>query len=263
MRLSSYISKRCGVSRRFAKRAIAAGLVLASDGKPVNVDIEVDENSNYSLNITKTDLSYNAKDYHIKQMSDVAFLYKPPLMHTERHTPLDGLCLDDVANRELPDYKLITRLDYGADGIIVAIKNGITVIKERKTYLAWVCGADFPAQITGKWRVFADKRNKVKVERVDGTNNTDAEVMNFSKLDSRVNLEYKNHSLVRVELARAHRHQVRAVLANLGYPIVGDSLYGFAGSAGGNGDRIYLHCESIELNGVMGYSSKIDDFIKG
>lgn len=48
--------------------------------------------------------------------------------------------------------------------------------------------------------------------------------------------------LVEVHALRAYRHQVRAHLAAVGAPIVGDSLYG-----GGPGPRHYLHAASLAL----------------
>ena len=52
--------------------------------------------------------------------------------------------------------------------------------------------------------------------------------------------------LVRATIARGFRHQVRAHLSFLGYPIVGDPLYGIPvpnGSAG----RMYLHASGIDI----------------
>lgn len=53
--------------------------------------------------------------------------------------------------------------------------------------------------------------------------------------------------LVRCAITRGFRHQVRAHLAHLGLPIVGDSLYG-APAPPGYGGRMYLHATAIELH---------------
>jgi 23S rRNA pseudouridine1911/1915/1917 synthase len=52
--------------------------------------------------------------------------------------------------------------------------------------------------------------------------------------------------LVRCTLTRGFRHQVRAHLAHLGLPIVGDTLYGVPVPPG-FGERMYLHASAVEL----------------
>jgi 23S rRNA pseudouridine1911/1915/1917 synthase len=53
-------------------------------------------------------------------------------------------------------------------------------------------------------------------------------------------------ALVRAVILRGFRHQVRAHLAFLGLPIVGDALYGVAAPQGAP-DRLYLHASAVEL----------------
>ncbi len=52
--------------------------------------------------------------------------------------------------------------------------------------------------------------------------------------------------LVRARIAIGFRHQIRAHLAALGLPILGDRLYGESGQEE-SGDRLYLHAASITL----------------
>ena len=58
--------------------------------------------------------------------------------------------------------------------------------------------------------------------------------------------ESGNFVLVQARLTRGFRHQVRAHLAFLGFPIIGDPLYGAAVPAGFP-ERMYLHASKIEL----------------
>jgi 23S rRNA pseudouridine1911/1915/1917 synthase len=55
-----------------------------------------------------------------------------------------------------------------------------------------------------------------------------------------------SRALVRAVILRGFRHQVRAHLAFLGLPIVGDALYGVAAPPGAR-DRLYLHATAVEL----------------
>jgi len=53
-------------------------------------------------------------------------------------------------------------------------------------------------------------------------------------------------AMIAASILRAFRHQVRAHLAFLGFPILGDPLYG-APAPAGFADRMYLHAVRIEL----------------
>ena len=53
-------------------------------------------------------------------------------------------------------------------------------------------------------------------------------------------------ALVRANLLRGFRHQVRAHLAHLGLPIAGDDLYGVEAPPGVP-ERLYLHASALEL----------------
>lgn len=61
-------------------------------------------------------------------------------------------------------------------------------------------------------------------------------------LHYRVRERTQNRALVSVQLETGRKHQIRAQLAHIGYPVVGDSLYG-----GVPAPRLLLHCESLRL----------------
>ena len=50
------------------------------------------------------------------------------------------------------------------------------------------------------------------------------------------------HSLVEIEMRTGVRHQIRATLAHLGFPVLGDRSYGSTASL----SRFWLHAESLE-----------------
>ena len=60
--------------------------------------------------------------------------------------------------------------------------------------------------------------------------------------------EEMNLSLVKIILQTGHRHQIRAQLAHLGHPLLGDELYGGPASS-----RLFLHAHRyvIEFNGEL------------
>lgn len=63
-------------------------------------------------------------------------------------------------------------------------------------------------------------------------------------------------SLLEVEPSTGLRHQIRAVLAHLGHPILGDRIYGSALELG----RHLLHAERIELCGLVARSPVPPEF---
>ncbi len=221
----------------------------------ITSDIDAAEGEDYRININLPDINYDLSKYLIQKNDGIIFFYKSPFMHTERQTPLDALCLDDVLKGSFPGYRLISRLDFGVDGIIAALREDIETQYEQKIYYAWVEG-DFPDECSGRWVIDANKKRKVIVQKSD----------QGGKMDFRCLKRSNGHSLVEITLSSAGRHQVRAVCAYLGYPIAGDFLYGNAEEETENKpqtkppQRIGLHCYKVTVNGVSAVSPYKDAF---
>jgi 23S rRNA pseudouridine1911/1915/1917 synthase len=64
------------------------------------------------------------------------------------------------------------------------------------------------------------------------------------RTDARIVVHGRGRVLVEAAISRGFRHQVRAHLAFLGFPIIGDPLYGVPVPEGFNG-RMYLHAARI------------------
>jgi 23S rRNA-/tRNA-specific pseudouridylate synthase len=235
MRISAHIAAKYNLSRRYVKAAIQAGRVSA-EGRTIRSDGEADTGLNYEISLVTTELDYKIEDYLVKEAGDVVFLYKPPLMHSERHRPEDALCLDDVLSGSFPEHRLVSRLDYGVDGIVPALKKGVEISSQHKVYLAWVENG-FPEKAKDRWDVDADGRKRVKAYPSE-----DGILMSFERLR-----QTETADLIKISLELAHRHQVRAVCAAMGHPIIGDGLYG----KGEENGRILLHCAEAEINGEI------------
>jgi 23S rRNA pseudouridine1911/1915/1917 synthase len=61
----------------------------------------------------------------------------------------------------------------------------------------------------------------------------------------RVLRRFANATLLEVRIGTGRTHQIRAHLASIGHPVVGDTLYGAAGSSGL--DRYFLHAHRIRF----------------
>lgn len=245
MRLSVFIAQKYNISRRTAKEYIKNGFVIS--GKSIiTKDIDILGNEDIILNVSQNNISYNLNDYIIYQDNNYIFFYKPPFMHSERHTISDSLTVSDIY-KNFPDFKPLSRLDYEADGVIGIISKNIPLNNISKSYYAVVCG-DFKSNITLSNKIDADNKQKVKVLEDNGA---------FPAVIKKVSSNGK-YSLVSVALEKAARHQVRAFLSYLHFPILGDKLYG-----GANFKRLCLHCFSYTINDVTVMCKKqTDEFLK-
>lgn len=124
------------------------------------------------------------------------------------------------------------RLDRNTTGIVLipkdypslqAINGLIRQKKVQKYYLALVDGL---VENSGSCRDFGTKdqeANRTKVSETKLTKDSQLMALNYQPLESR-----SNTSLLKIDLLTGRSHQIRAQLAHLGHPILGDPKYGKA-----------------------------------
>lgn len=155
---------------------------------------------------------------------------------------------------------ICNRLDRNTSGIIIGAKN-YEALKEinkafknskvRRFYKTITRG-DVEKNIKATAYLSKDEdRNLVKVYQRDGEG--------LKKIETHINLiENKNgYSLLEIELKTGRTHQIRAHLASLGYPIIGDRKYGKKeiNNKFSNEYQLedqWLHGYKIEFNGLEG-----------
>lgn len=136
--------------------------------------------------------------------------------------------------------RIITRLDKTTSGLVLGALDEVTAQKLNdlqqqhgiaKTYLALVEGSveTDVAEIT------------LPLTRLDGQNKTVVDVNGKpSQTLYRVIDKRENSTLLSVTPLTGRTHQIRAHLAAIGHPIVGDTLYGASAA-----NRIMLHCQKL------------------
>jgi tRNA pseudouridine32 synthase/23S rRNA pseudouridine746 synthase len=129
---------------------------------------------------------------------------------------------------------LVHRLDRATDGLMVlAHKKRVAVelarlFRERKVikrYQAWVMG-HFP---------IADKQKTIE-EAIDGRQAKSS--VSLLRYD-----QDRNRTRLLVEIETGRKHQIRQHLSGIGYPVVGDRLYGSRSSE----EDLQLTCVYLEI----------------
>ena len=142
--------------------------------------------------------------------------------------------------------QLVHRIDAGTSGLILAAKTKPAIAalsaefaerRVQKTYLALVSG-DIPNTDNGSIRVPLLKTGRSVVPgKID-------QGADSARTDWIVRSRRDGIALIEAQPLTGRMHQIRAHLAHLGCPILGDVIYG--NSTGGAG-RLMLHAAALEL----------------
>jgi 23S rRNA pseudouridine1911/1915/1917 synthase len=154
------------------------------------------------------------------------------------------------------DAGLIHRLDTGTSGVIVAAKTNtafetLTAALRSgelsKSYLAWTRGTPSSDQGSITLALRTDPRNHRRVIPALGRHqsNNRTQVTHYEVVGTEQGI-----TLIRLHAPVATRHQIRAHLASVGCPLVGDELYGGAAHPGLT--RHALHALHVSYRGAAG-----------
>jgi 23S rRNA pseudouridine1911/1915/1917 synthase len=184
-----------------------------------------------------------------------AAIHSHPLCYSDKNTVLNFLAAQGKwealrVNKSSYDRGLLFRLDFETSGVLVLaktesffgqIRNNFQKAIKRKLYWTIVEG-EFNQE--GEWthyfRASGVKGAKQKVS-LDSHESAQEGSLSVRKI-----LSSQGKSLLLVNLDSGLRHQIRAQLSSLGFPILGDELYGGAKSS-----RLFLHAWRYEWDEMI------------
>jgi 23S rRNA pseudouridine955/2504/2580 synthase len=174
---------------------------------------------------------------YIYEDENIAIVFKPQgiLSNSEKNT--EEPTLDDLVKKENPGYIICHRLDRNTAGLVIFAKNdlsynsilsGFKTNSINKEYITYVAYSKFKKiQDTLEQYIYTDKVNgKSKIFNLDNN----IKEKNVKKITTSYKVLYTNtkddFAILKVYIHNGKTHQIRAVLSNLGHPIIGDSKYG-------------------------------------
>lgn len=253
-RLDHVVARALGVSRAYARKLVAEERVLlggrpAAKGTSLRAGEAVEilafaRPEEGPLASPELPLAVLARAGGWVALDKPAGQPTHPLQHAERDTALNALVarfpeLVGVGEGGLRS-GVVHRLDPGTSGVLVfaldpdAWQRARAAFRERrvrKRYVARVHGS-----FTGAREVELALENRGERARVVERGGRTA----LSRI--RALAAGPETSLVEVEMQTGVRHQIRATLAHLGFPVLGDTLYGSTSNLA----RFWLHAESLE-----------------
>lgn len=148
---------------------------------------------------------------------------------------------------------IVHRLDKDTSGCLVTAKTPDAQFllgrlfadrKVSKTYLALVRGV--PARRSGEI-VTLIGRHPVNRQKMAVVERNGREAVTFYETVASGNADGLPFSLLKVRIATGRTHQIRVHMNHLGHPVLGDQVYGGAGSRAAGAERQMLHAWRLEL----------------
>jgi 23S rRNA pseudouridine1911/1915/1917 synthase len=188
-------------------------------------------------------------------------VHKPPGIHSHPHLYSDkNTVLNFLASRNIwepisvntdhYDRGLLYRLDFETSGVLILAKSQKTLNFIRKDFSTQMKRKFYWAVVNGSFDAEGVHNHYFKASGTAGSKQKDFDEETEERTPGSLAvvkvMEENGKSLLLINLKTGLRHQIRAQLSHLGFPIVGDELYG-----GAKAERLFLHAFRYEWMDVV------------
>ena len=265
-RIDSFLSGKTEFTRTRIQQLIKDKNITVN-GKATKSSYKIEENDEIAIEVPEAETTEikpeNIKIDIVYEDSDIAVINKQAgLVVHPAHGHYSGTLVNAILyhikdlsgiNGEIRP-GIVHRLDKDTSGLIVIAKNdkvhtALTEMfqekKIKKTYLAILKGKLNKTEGKVVTQIGRDKNDRKKMTVIDDITKGKNAITNY-KVVSQNNL----FTLVKVNIETGRTHQIRVHMRHLGYPILGDSVYGRKD----NEKRQMLHAYKLEfLHPVTGH----------
>lgn len=258
-RIDSFLSGKTEFTRTRIQQLIKDKNITVN-GKVTKSSYKIEENDEIAIEVPEAETTEikpeNIKIDIVYEDSDIAVINKQAgLVVHPAHGHYSGTLVNAILyhikdlsgiNGEIRP-GIVHRLDKDTSGLIVIAKNDKvhTTLTEmfqekkiRKTYLAILKGKLNKSEGKIVTQIGRDKNDRKKMTVIDDITKGKNAITNY-KVVSQNNL----FTLVKVNIETGRTHQIRVHMRHLGYPILGDSVYGRKD----NEKRQMLHAYKLEF----------------
>jgi len=219
-------------------------LEIKTDGKLVGVSTQLEPGQTLTIDLLNHfEQPVDTQWKLIWQNEEILAVHKPAPLAVSRTTRNLHDTLIGLVRRQTPFYKaqLLHRLDIETSGLILLAKDQESDIKwkkqlntliEKKVYHAIVQGTPTWQEINCENQLAErhDSLIRCKMYVVDESEPKDSyKKPKFSKTHFKCLKKQNGYSLIECRLYTGRKHQIRAHLADLGHPIIGDKIYAHQG----------------------------------
>lgn len=259
-RIDAYLAEKTENSRVAIQRLIENGNITVN-GKNPKVSYKVQQNDEINVEEEQPkEISLEAQEIPLDILyedNDIIVINKPKGMVVHpANGNLDGtlvnavmaICkesLSGIGGEIRPG--IVHRLDKDTSGVIVVAKNDKSHInlseqiknhEVEKTYIALVRGFVKENEATVNMPIGRSTKDRKKMAvRKDGKN----AVTHFKVIE-----RFKNYTLLEVKIETGRTHQIRVHMTEIGYPIIGDTVYS-NGKNEWNIEGQCLHAKSLKF----------------
>lgn len=250
--LKEYL-KEIGLSRRFMKMVKLYGKMYINDCEVKNyfpvkvgdrITLEYNEEENDNIIITENNLDIRYEDEHILIINKPESLAVQPSHKHYKENIVSYVKAYFRKNNIVSNVHIVNRLDYATSGLMIVAKDGFTHFALTKDK---IITRKYYAIIKG---IIPEKEGIINLPIKRESEERDGNIKRIVASDGKEAIthykiikenEKNNLSIVDVKLDTGRTHQIRVHFKTLGYPLLGDKIYGE------EDERLFLHCYHLSF----------------